>query len=164
METDFAKFGEDIYNPAKYLEDKGIKATYDTIAAQSGKDLADQYIQTNIKAAEQLKNQLLKANKIFADVQGFYQLSPVVKRLRTFDRNAFTAKSLEGFQGAGTQYRDQLFKEIGREVFENDSVDALVQFKKLIGAEGSREIGVKATKVVKNCLKLLTLNILLINF
>ena len=146
MEADFAKFGEDIYNPAKYLADEGVKATYDTIAAQSGKDMADQYIQQNIKAAEKLKSQLLLANKIFADVQGFYQLSPLVRKLRSFDRNAFTAKSLEGFQGAGTQYRDQFFKELGREVFENDSVDALVQFRKLIGAEGSKEIGSKATK------------------
>jgi len=146
METDFAKFGEDIYNPGKYLEDEGIKATYDTIAAQSGKPLADQYIQQNIKAAEQLKGQLLKANKIFADVQGFYQLSPLVKSLKKFDRNAFTAKSLEGFQGAGTQYRDQFFKDLGQNVFENDSVDAVVQFKKLIGAEPSREIGAKATQ------------------
>jgi hypothetical protein len=156
LETDFAKFGEDLYNPAKYLEDEGIKATYDTIAAQSGKDLADQYIQTNIKAAEQLKGQLLKANKIFADVQGFYQLSPLVRSIRKFDRNVFTAKSLEGFQGAGTQYRDQLFKEIGREVFENDSVDALVQFKKLIGAESSKEIGSKATKGGEDLFKAVT--------
>jgi hypothetical protein len=156
METDFAKFGEDIYNPSKYLQDEGIKATYDTITQQSGKDLADQYIQTNIKAAEQLKDQLLKANKIFADVQGFYQMSPLVKSLKKFDRNAFTAKSLEGFQGAGTQYRDQLFKDIGREVFENDSVDALVQFKKLIGAEGSREIGSKATEGGKDLFKAVT--------
>jgi len=156
METDFAKFGEDIYNPAKYLQDEGIKATYDTIAKGSGKDLADQYIQKSIKSAELLKDQLLTANKIFADVQGFYQLSPLVRSLRKFDRNAFTAKSLEGFQGAGTQYRDQLFKDIGREVFENDSVDALVQFKKLIGAEGSREIGAKATKGGEDLFKAVT--------
>ena len=156
LETDFAKFGEDLYNPAKYLEDEGIKATYDTIAANNGKDLADQYIQTNIRAAELLKGQLLKANKIFADVQGFYQLSPLVKSIRKFDRNVFTAKSLEGFQGAGTQYRDQLFKDIGREVFENDSVDALVQFKKLIGAEASREIGAKATKGGQDLFKAVT--------
>tara|TARA_E500000331_G_scaffold329239_1_gene349642 strand:- start:6693 stop:9809 length:3117 start_codon:yes stop_codon:yes gene_type:complete len=153
METDFAKFGEDIYNPGKYLEDEGIKATYDAIAEQSGKPLADQYIQQNIKAAEQLKGQLLKANKIFADVQGFYQLSPLVRSLRKFDRNAFTAKSLEGYQGAGTQYRDQFFKDVGREVFENDSVDAVVQFKKLIGAEASREIGAKATQGGKDLFK-----------
>lgn len=156
METDFAKFGEDIANPAKFLEDEGIKATYDTIAAQSGKGMADQFIQQNMKAANDLKSQLMLANKIFADVQGFYQLSPVVKRLRQFDRNSFTAKSLEGFQGAGTKYRDQLFKEIGREVFENDSVDALVQFKKLIGAEGSSEIGAKATKGGKDLFKAVT--------
>ena len=156
METDFAKFGEDIYNPAKYMQDEGIKATYDTIAKQSGKDLADQYIQKTIDSAELLKGQLLKANKIFADVQGFYQLSPLVKSLRKFDRNAFTAKSLEGFQGAGTQYRDQLFKDIGREVFENDSVDALVQFKKLIGAEASREIGAKATQGGQDLFKAVT--------
>ena len=146
LETDFAKFGEDIYNPAKYLQDEGIKATYDTIVKQSGKPLADQFIEQNIKSAELLKDQLLKANKIFADVQGFYSLSPLVKTLKSFDRNAFTAKSLEGIQGAGTKYRDQLFRDIGREVFENDSVDAVVQFKKLIGAEPSKQVGIKATQ------------------
>ena len=146
LETDFAKFGEDIYNPAKYLQDEGIKATYDTILKQSGKPLADQFIEQNMKSAEMLKGQLLKANKIFSDVQGFYQLSPLVKTLRSFDRNAFTAKSLEGIQGAGTKYRDQLFRDIGREVFENDSVDALIQFKKLIGAEPSKQVGIKATQ------------------
>ncbi len=156
METDFAKFGEDIANPAKFLEDEGIKATYDTIVANNGKAIADQFIQTNMRAAADLKDQLMLANKIFADVQGFYQLSPVVRRLRQFDRNAFTAKSLEGFQGAGTKYRDQLFQEIGREVFENDSVDALVQFKKLIGAEGSSEIGSQATKGGKDLFKAVT--------
>jgi len=156
METDFAKFGEDIGNPGKFLEDQGIKATYDTIAKQGGKPLADQYIEKTQQAANLLKDQLLKANKIFSDVQGFYQLSPLVKSIRKFDRNVFTAKSLEGFQGAGTQYRDQLFRDIGREVFENDSVDALVQFKKLIGAEGSREIGVKATKGGEDLFKAVT--------
>ena len=156
METDFAKFGEDIGNPAKFLEDEGIKATYDTIAKQGGKPLADQYIEQTQLAANKLKDQLLNANKIFSDVQGFYQLSPLVRSLRKFDRNVFTAKSLEGFQGVGTQYRDQLFKDIGREVFENDSVDALVQFKKLIGAEGSREIGVKATKGGEDLFKAVT--------
>ena len=156
METDFAKFGEDIANPSKFLQDEGIKATYDTITETSGKGLADQFIQQNMKAAADLKKQLMLANKIFADVQGFYQLSPVVKRLRQFDRNSFTAKSLEGFQGAGSKYRDQLFQEIGREVFENDSVDALVQFKKLIGAEGSSEIGVKATQGGKDLFKAVT--------
>jgi len=156
METDFAKFGEDISNPGKFLQDEGIKATYDTIAKQGGKPLADQYIEKTQQAANLLKDQLLKANKIFSDVQGFYQLSPLVKSIRKFDRNVFTAKSLEGFQGAGTQYRDQLFKDIGREVFENDSVDALVQFKKLIGAEGSREIGSKATEGGKDLFKAVT--------
>ena len=156
METDFAKFGEDISNPGKFLQDEGIKATYDTIAKQGGKPLADQYIEKTQQAANLLKDQLLKANKIFSDVQGFYQLSPLVKSIRKFDRNVFTAKSLEGFQGAGTQYRDQLFKDIGREVFENDSVDALVQFKKLIGAEGSREIGVKATRGGEDLFKAVT--------
>ena len=156
METDFAKFGEDISNPTKFLQDEGIKATYDTIAKQAGKPLADQFIEKNMSAANLLKGQLLKANKIFSDVQGFYQLSPLVKSIRKFDRNAFTAKSLEGFQGAGTQYRDQLFKDIGREVFENDSVDALVQFKKLIGAEGSREIGAKATQGGQDLFKAVT--------
>jgi len=156
METDFAKFGEDIANPAKFLEDEGIKATYDTIAKQSSKALADDFIKESQKSANLLKDQLLNANKIFSDVQGFYQLSPLVRSLKKFDRNIFTAKSLEGFQGAGTQYRDQLFKDIGREVFENDSVDALVQFKKLIGAEGSREIGVKATKGGEDLFKAVT--------
>ena len=156
METDFAKFGEDIGNPGKFLEDEGIKATYDTIAKQGGKPLADQYIEKTQQAANLLKDQLLTANKIFSDVQGFYQLSPLVKGLKKFDRNAFTAKSLEGFQGAGTEYRDQLFKKIGQMVYENDSVDALVQFKKLIGAEGSREIGVKATKGGEDLFKAVT--------
>lgn len=156
METDFAKFGEDIANPGKFLEDAGIKATYDAIAAQGGKPLADQYIEKTQASANLLRDQLLKANKIFSDVQGFYQLSPLVKSLRKFDRNVFTAKSLEGFQGAGTQYRDQLFKDIGREVFENDSVDALVQFKKLIGAEPSKEIGAKATQGGKDLFKAVT--------
>jgi hypothetical protein len=123
METDFAKFGEDIANPGKFLEDEGIKATYDSIAKTGSKDLADQYIQKTQNAANLLKDQLLTANKIFSDVQGFYQMSPLVRSLKKFDRNIFTAKSLEGFQGAGTEYRDQLFKNIGREVFENDSVD-----------------------------------------
>ncbi len=156
METDFAKFGEDIANPGKFLEDEGIKATYDSIAKTGSKDLADQYIQKTQNAANLLKDQLLTANKIFSDVQGFYQMSPLVRSLKKFDRNIFTAKSLEGFQGAGTEYRDQLFKNIGREVFENDSVDALVQFKKLIGAEGSREIGVKATKGGEDLFKAVT--------
>ena len=156
MEADFAKFGEDIANPAKFLEDEGIKATYDTIAKQGGKGLADQFIEKSQASANLLKKQLLTANKIFSDVQGFYQLSPLVRGLKKFDRNAFTAKSLEGFQGTGTEYRDQLFKNIGQMVFENDSVDALVQFKKLIGAEGSKEIGVKATKGGEDLFKAVT--------
>ena len=80
METDFAKFGEDIGNPAKFLEDEGIKATYDTIAKQGD---------------------------ICRAPAGALQIS-------------------------------------------------LVQFKKLIGAEGSREIGVKATKGGEDLFKAVT--------
>jgi len=57
METDFNKFGEDIANPAKFLEDRGVKATYDAIAAQGGKPLADQYIQKTQESANLLKDQ-----------------------------------------------------------------------------------------------------------
>jgi hypothetical protein len=156
METDFAKFGEDIGNPQNFLRDEGFKAQYDQIAKQAGKPLADQFLEKTQTAAFKLKDQLTLANKIFSDVQGFYQLSPLVNQLRRFDRNAFTAKSLEGFQGRGTRYRDELFQEIGREVFENNSVDALVQFKKLIGAEGSKEIGAKATKGGEDLFKAVT--------
>ena len=63
---------------------------------------------------------------------------------------------MEGFQGTGTEYRDQLFKNMGQMVYENDSVDALVQFKKLIGAEGSKEIGSKATKGGEDLFKAVT--------
>ena len=41
-------------------------------------------------------------------------------------------------------------------MFENDSVDALVQFKKLIGAESSKEIGSKATKGGEDLFKAVT--------
>ena len=58
------------------LADKeGIKATYDTIAKQSGQDLADQYITKSIQGAEKLRDKLLDANKTYSSILGFYQRS-----------------------------------------------------------------------------------------
>ena len=70
LENDFAAFGSNI-NKAALLADEGIKATYDTIAKQSGQDLADQYIAKSIQGAEKLRDKLLDANKTYSSILGF---------------------------------------------------------------------------------------------
>ena len=50
-------------------------------------------------------------------------------------------------------FRDQLFQTLERDIFQSNSPKALEQFAKLIGAEGSAELGIKATEGGKALLK-----------
>ena len=152
LENDFAAFGSNI-NKAALLGDEGIKATYDTIAKQSGQDLADQYINKSIQGAEKLRDKLLDANKTYSSILGFYQRAKVPQIIKKFDRSAFTSQSLQGFYGREAVFRDQLFETLERDVFQSNSPKALEQFAKLIGADGSAELGIKATEGGKALLK-----------
>ena len=152
LENDFAAFGSNI-NKAALLADEGIKATYDTIAKQSGNDLAEQYINKSIQGAEKLRDKLLDANKTYSSILGFYQRAKVPQIIKKFDRSAFTSQSLQGFYGREAVFRDQLFETLERDVFQSNSPKALEQFAKLIGAEGSTELGIKATEGGKALLK-----------
>jgi hypothetical protein len=152
LENDFAAFGSNI-NKAALLGDEGIKATYDTIAKQSGNDLAEQYINKSIQGAEKLRDKLLDANKTYSSILGFYQRAKVPQIIKKFDRSAFTSQSLQGFYGKEAVFRDQLFETLERDVFQSNSPKALEQFSKLVGAEGSAELGIKATEGGKALLK-----------
>ena len=152
LENDFAAFGSNI-NKAALLGDEGIKATYDTIAKQSGPDLAEQYINKSIQGAEKLRDKLLDANKTYSSILGFYQRAKVPQLIKKFDRSAFTSQSLQGFYGKEAVFRDQLFETLERDVFQSNSPKALEQFSKLVGAEGSAELGIKATEGGKALLK-----------
>ena len=152
LENDFAAFGSNI-NKGALLADEGIKATYDTIAKQSGPDLAEQYINKSIQGAEKLRDKLLDANKTYSSILGFYQRAKVPQIIKKFDRSAFTSQSLQGFYGKEAVFRDQLFETLERDVFQSNSPKALEQFAKLIGAEGSAELGIKATEGGKALLK-----------
>jgi len=152
LENDFADFGSNI-NKAALLADEGVKAQYDNIAKLSGQDLADQYINNSIKAAEELRDKLLDANKTYSSILGFYQRAKVPQIIKKFDRSAFTSQSLQGFYGKEAVFRDQLFETLERDVFQSNSPKALEQFSKLVGAEGSAELGIKATEGGKALLK-----------
>jgi len=163
METDFNTFGGNLTKGA-LLADEGIKATYDTILKNNGQGLADDYINSTISAGEKLKDQLTTANTIFSSVQGFYQRAPIIKSIRSLDRNAFTAQSLEGIYGTQAMFPDQLFGAIEKNVLGGQSADAIKQFKIMIGAEGASELGIKATKGGQALFKAATAKYMFNNF
>ena len=145
LEADFNSFGANI-NKATFLADEGFKTQYDNIAKLSGPEMAEQYLNNSMKAAEGLKDKLLDANKTYSSILGFYQRAKVPQLIKKFDRSAFTTQSLQGFYGKEAVFRDQLFETLERDVFQSNSPKALQQFAKLIGAEGSAELGIKATE------------------
>ena len=82
LEADFNSFGANI-NKATFLANEGFKTQYDRIAKLSGPEMAEQYLNTSMKAAESLKDKLLDANKTYSSVLGFYQRAKVPQIIKS---------------------------------------------------------------------------------
>ena len=70
LENDFNAFGANLTKGA-FLQDQGIKATFDGLAKQSP-ERAEAFIQGNIRNAEKLRDKLYDANATFNKVLNMY--------------------------------------------------------------------------------------------
>jgi len=134
LENDFNAFGANLTKGA-FLQDQGIKATFDGLAKQSP-ERAEAFIQGNIRNAEKLRDKLYDANATFNKVLNMYTTPAAARSLQKFDRTLFTNKGTFGIVGREAMPRDLLFSTMERDVFQSNSPEALKSFKTLIGAEG----------------------------
>jgi hypothetical protein len=134
LENDFNAFGANLTKGA-FLQDQGIKATFDGLAKQSP-ERAEAFIQSNIKNAEKLRDKLYDANATFNKVLNMYTTPAAARSLQKFDKQLFTNKGTFGIVGREAMPRDLLFSTMERDVFQSNSAEALKSFKTLIGAEG----------------------------
>jgi len=135
MENDLNSFGANLTKDA-FLKDKTLKETYENMVKTQGKEFADNFINTNIKSAEQLYNKLYDANATFSSVMGFYQKAKIPRSLQRFDSDLFTQRGVNGILGKEAGLRDTLFETMERDVFSSNSPEAIEQFKVVIGAAG----------------------------
>ena len=135
LEHDLNAFGEKL-GKGFLKGDEVISKTYDDIVESSGKELAEADLAYKYSMGTQLYDKLKKANAVFSATMGFYQKGSVPKILKRFDSNLFTQKGVNGVLGKEALPRDQVFEVISRNVFASNSPEALIAFKKMIGAEG----------------------------
>ena len=134
LENDLNAFGANLTKGA-FLQDQGIKATFDGLAKQSP-ERAEAFIQANIRNAEKLRDKLYDANTTFNKVLNMYTQPAAARSLQKFDRTLFTNKATFGIVGREAMPRDLLFSTMERDVFQSNSKEALKNFKIFLGAEG----------------------------
>jgi len=146
LETDLNSFGSNITKEA-FLRDETYKNTYETLA-KTNKQRADAFLNSDLKNAEDLKNQLYNANDVFSTLMNFYQRQPIPAVFRKFDNTKFTNKALAGIPGIQRGTSQEFFTALTNNVFKFGDVRAIEQFQQLLGAKTikssktGKEIGV----------------------
>ena len=134
LENDLNAFGQKLTKD-NFLQDTSIKAGYDAMVKQSGKEFADADIAYKIKTGMDISNKLKDANATFSAVMGFTK-HPLIKSFRKFDSTLFTQRGVNGIRGIESMSRDKMFQTMERDVFASNSPEAIEQFKVIIGAAG----------------------------
>jgi hypothetical protein len=134
LEDDWMTFGGKI-NKGNLLRDESIKETFDKKVAEGGKEAGQRYIDDLITAGQNINNDLIGANKFFNHTINRYTNPRLANKLKKFDKTLFTNKGTFGIVGKEAMERDQLWKELERDVFIHGSPDSVDQMKYLLGAE-----------------------------
>jgi|TARA_R100000482_G_scaffold27378_1_gene8497 hypothetical protein len=110
-------------------------------------------LESVINAGSKMHKALKDGNEVFARIMKFYtgkEGTTAMKALRQFDKSLFTQKTLFNIPGAAVLPKDQLFEQIQKSVFASKSPSALMEFRKMIGAQkgfdGYSEAGAKLYK------------------
>ena len=76
------------------MKDAIFKEGYDNLVKTSGKAAADADLNFVLKQSEQLKDQLYRANDVFATIMNFYQRAGITSVFKKYDATKFTNKAL----------------------------------------------------------------------
>ena len=138
MENDLNSFGAKLTKDT-FLKDEGIKSAYEEMAKGQGKEVAEAFLNNNLRDAEQLYAKLYDANATFSASMGFLKKAGgLVGKMRGFDQNLFTSQGVNGIYGMQRFPRDKMFQTMERDVFASNSPEAIEQFKVIIGAAGPK--------------------------
>ena len=115
-------------------DDLKARAAAKIAKTPQGKEIMDSVI----NAGSQLHNTLKDANEVFSRIMKFYtgkEGTTAIGALAKFDKTLFTQKTLFNIPGAATLPKDQLFQKIQTAVFKSRSPAALLEYRKMIGAQ-----------------------------
>jgi hypothetical protein len=117
------------------LKNKVFKDEYQNILKTDGPQAADDFIEKNIRAANQGFQQLLEANAYYSMVLRPFRTSKVAKQLRATDAKLFADKGIEMVGPSGI-YPDEVFDKVIRRVFDG-TPDSVRQLKQILGVTRS---------------------------
>ena len=118
------------------LKNKIFKDEYQSILQKDGPQAADDFIDTQIRAANSGFQQLLEANAYYSMVLRPFRTSKVAKQLRAADSKLFADKGIE-MVGPASIYPDQVFDKVIRRVLDGGGPDGVKQLKQILGVTKS---------------------------
>jgi len=118
------------------LKNKIFKDEYESILNKDGPQAADDFIDTQIRAANSGFQQLLEANAYYSMVLRPFRTSKVAKQLRAADSKLFADKGIE-MVGPASIYPDQVFDKVIRRVLDGGGPDGVKQLKQILGVTKS---------------------------
>ena len=134
LEADLNMFGANITKET-FMKDAIFKEGYENLVKTSGKAAADADLNFVLKQSEQLKDQLYRANDVFATIMNFYQRAGITSVFKKYDATKFTNKALAGITGLEKQKAQRFFNDLAQDVFTHGDSTAIKQFRQLIGAD-----------------------------
>ena len=135
LEKDAHSFARNL-NGNALLEDDAFKTLVDG-AGGAQSDAGKKIIQSAIDSGNELYKKLRDANEAYSRMQRFYtsDASYLTKTVQKYNTNALTGKAMLGMTGMSRLPKQNLFNDIQQIVFESRSPEALINFKKMIGAQ-----------------------------
>ena len=134
LEADLNMFGANITKET-FMKDAVFKEGYENLIKTSGKAAADADLNFVLKQSEQLRDQLYRANDVFATLMNFYQRAGITNVFRKYDSTKFTNKALAGITGLEKRKAQRFFNDLAQDVFTHGDSTAIKQFRQLIGAD-----------------------------
>ena len=129
------------------LKNDVFKDEYQAILQKDGPQAAEDFIESNIRAAKAGYQQLLEANAYYSMVLRPFNTSKVAKQLKAADSKLFADKGIEMVGPAGI-YPDQVFDKVIRRVLDGGGPDGVKQLKQILGVtKSSYEVLDSAGKV-----------------
>ena len=134
LENDLNSFGEAITKET-FFKDQAFKEGYENLVKTSGKAAADADLKFVLDQSKELKNQLYRANDVFATLMNFYQRAGISGVFRKYDATKFTNKALAGIGGIERKKAQRFFNDLANDVFTHGDSTAIKQFRQIIGAD-----------------------------
>ena len=131
------------------LKDKIFKEQYDALLNSQGPQVAEEFIDTQIRIANQAFGKLQEANAFYSLVLRPFQKAKAAKELRKADSKLFADAGVE-MTGQEGIYPDQIFDKAIRNIFNSDSPVAIKELKQIMGVtKSSYDIFDEATGKIK---------------